>query len=369
MKQLLQAFLQALLVFAPTVVLTAAVHPAPLVGAIRWDAWYGTDGPVLAVEKSLGPPKYHFRLPWFATITGEARVKINGEQPAIMAREIEWASTAGLDYWAFVDYGESGAMSRGLRAYLAANDKRGVRYSFIEEGARLDSSDLAQAWPRLVSHFQRADYVKVLEGRPLLFVFGSPKKLGKKEFDDLAARCQAVGLPRPYLVFMGWNPEADDKTRVALGFDAVSAYGAHGAYDKKPPCYADLVKGVEQGRWETCRRLKIPCVTFATSGWDTRPRMENPPPWIGWVKADPDTTPPDRQTPLRDDVIATPAQLAAHLKNALAWTEANRDINPAGAVLIYAWNENDEGGWLMPTRGTDGQPDDSRILALRSVLR
>ena len=349
--------------------ITTAAHATPLVGSIRWDAWYGSDGPVTALEKSLGPPKYHFRLPWFATVTGEATVKIDGDRPEIMAREIEWAATAGLDYWAFVDYGDSGALSRGLRGYLAADDKRGVKFCFVEEGERLDGSDLAKMWPRLVGHFQRADYVKVLDGRPLLFVFGPPKKLAKQEFDDLAERCRKAGLARPYLVFMGWNPEADNKTREELGFDAVSAYGAHGAYDKQPPSFADLAKGVEQGRWETCRRLKIPCVTFATSGWDTRPRIENPPPWINWVKADPDPTPPAQQTPLHDAATATPAQLAAHIKNAVTWTQANRDINLSNAILIYAWNENDEGGWLMPTRGANGQPDDSRILALRGVLR
>ena len=24
-------------------------------------------------------------------------------------------------------------------------------------------------------------------------------------------------------------------------------------------------------------------------------------------------------------------------------------LNPANAIIIYAWNENDEGGWLIPT--------------------
>jgi hypothetical protein len=38
-------------------------------------------------------------------------------------------------------------------------------------------------------------------------------------------------------------------------------------------------------------------------------------------------------------------------------------------VLIYAWNEFDEGGWLCPTLSADGAPDTSRIEALGSVLR
>ena len=41
----------------------------PLVGAIRWDAWHGDLGvPGQAVQKSLGPARYHFRLPWFAKV-------------------------------------------------------------------------------------------------------------------------------------------------------------------------------------------------------------------------------------------------------------------------------------------------------------
>lgn len=49
-----------------------------LVGAIRWDAWVGTlntDGVGatqvgLQVEQTLGPNKYHFRLPFFGVETG-----------------------------------------------------------------------------------------------------------------------------------------------------------------------------------------------------------------------------------------------------------------------------------------------------------
>ena len=51
----------------------------PIVGAIRWDAWYGSNGPVKHAEISLGPPKYHFRLPWFARVVGEGKVSINGD--------------------------------------------------------------------------------------------------------------------------------------------------------------------------------------------------------------------------------------------------------------------------------------------------
>ncbi len=83
------------------------------------------------------------------------------------------------------------------------------------------------------------------------------------------------------------------------------------------------------------------------------------------VAAQPDPTPPAEQKPLIDDVTATPAQLAQHLREALEWTRQNRDLNPANAILVYAWNENDEGGWLIPTlaEGT------TRLDALAKVLK
>ena len=69
------ALLTALLL-APLVVLPDGPDERPTVGAIRWDGWYGTGGVVKAVEASLGPPKYHFRLPWFARVVGADKVSI-----------------------------------------------------------------------------------------------------------------------------------------------------------------------------------------------------------------------------------------------------------------------------------------------------
>ena len=81
------------------------------------------------------------------------------------------------------------------------------------------------------------------------------------------------------------------------------------------------------------------------------------------------TTPLAEQRPLIDAVTATPDELAAHVRDAVAWTTAHRDLNPSNAVIIYGWNEHDEGGWLMPTLGSDGKANDERVKALGSVLR
>jgi Glycosyltransferase WbsX len=360
------ALLSILLLAAPSVSIRAE-ESRPLVGAIRWDAWYSDKGPVKEVERSLGPPKYHFRLPWFAQLKGGDQVSINGDSEAIMRQELDYAATAGLDYWAFLDYGPGSDMTHAFDRYLAAADKRGLRFCFIEEGGQIDGRG-PKDWPRVIEHFKNPHYLRVLNGRPLLCVFARPKKYGREVFDELRKLTTAAGLPEPYLVLMGWNPAEE---REKLGFDAVSEYAAVGTgYSPKPVAYEQLVsKHVAQELWQKWEHDHTPCITFATAGWDTRPRQERPPTWCRWIKAEPDLTPPEQQKPLRDAVTAKPEQIAKHVQEAVQWTRTHRDLNPANCVIIYGWNENDEGGWLVPTLGDDGKPDDSRIQALGKVLR
>ncbi len=99
---------------------------------------------------------------------------------------------------------------------------------------------------------------------------------------------------------------------------------------------------------------------MVTTGWDKWPRKENP---VSWEKG---------QSYHRQEVFpsrATPDEIAEHLQQALAFVRNHARICPANAVIVYAWNEYDEGGWLAPTRGQDGEPDTSRLDAIRRVLK
>ena len=342
-------------------------RPPPAVGAIRWDAWYGRNDVVKEVERSLGPQKFHFRLPFFAQVVSDAEVRIDGDTQETMNREIAYAVEAGLNYWAFVDYWEDPVLTIALRRYREAADKRGLRYCFVEEGGRLDQHR-AEAWPRLVRFFQDPNYLKVCDGRPLLFLYGKPTTTGNADFRALGEATVAAGMKKPYIVLMGWHPPSDWKDAQTLGFDAVSAYAAGGQYAGAMWPYAELTEHVKHAYWDTCRQQGIPTVTFATAGWDTRPRIEHPVKWIK-LKAVPDPTPPAQQKPLVDDVTATPGQLTKHLQEALDWTAHNPDLTPANAVIIYAWNEYDEGGWLAPTWTAERGPNTDRIEALVPVLK
>ena len=342
----------------------------PVIGAIRWDAWYGEGSVTKALEKTLGQRKYHFRLPWFAQIRGEEEVYINGDSPEIMAREISYAAQAGLNYWAFLHYWqEAPELGIALQHYLHSSHKRGIRYCLLEEGGRLDKIGL-RAWPQLVEHFRSPDYQKVLGGRPLLFVYTRPKALGRADWAELKRQAVEAGMAPPYLVLMGWEMKQDAQDMEELGFDALSAYARGGSYSMEQPSYAEQSRLVRERLWDPWQKQHIPCVTLASAGWDTRPRNERPPPWIQTLveQPSPDPTPFSQQKPLLDPVTASPSELSAHLLEAIQWTQSHRALNRANAILIYAWNEHDEGGWLQPTLGADGHPNEERIEALSKIL-
>lgn len=88
----------------------------------------------------------------------------------------------------------------------------------------------------------------------------------------------------------------------------------------------------------------------------------------GKVESQADATLAGKQKPLSDAVTAKPAELAAHLRDAIQWTQPHRDLKPGNAVIILARNAHDEGGWLQPTLGAKGIPNAERIGVLRRLL-
>jgi hypothetical protein len=79
--------------------------------------------------------------------------------------------------------------------------------------------------------------------------------------------------------------------------------------------------------------------------------VQNPVPWESWQR------PGEGMD--RWYAAPTPAELTRHVGQALRFAAAQ----PHRAALVYAWNENDEGGWIEPTHPFD----DTRLRALRAA--
>ena len=67
--------------------------------------------------------------------------------------------------------------------------------------------------------------------------------------------------------------------------------------------------------------------------------------------------------------MATGEELKRHLGNSLSFLEQNKGICEANTVILYAWNEFDEGGWLCPTYMDGEKINTDRINALSEVLK
>lgn len=319
---------------------------APLIGAIRWDAWHGDRGvPGRAVQHALAPREWHGRLPFFARIVADDAVLIDGTPQEVMDAEIGFARRGGLDYWAFVAYAPDDAMSLALRSYLASRKRSLIRFCLVAECGRWrDPAYVA----RLADLMGEPGYLAVCGGRPVLYLgfideakikanWGSVEGL-RAVVDGLRAAAVQRGLQTPYLVIMDFNPERGKRWLDALGADAISSYAVGGGDTRAP--YARLAANAELF-WERCKATGAQVVPIVMSGWDRRPRIARPMPWETWQKPgegmDRYFEPP------------TPAELAGHLRRAVAWMAANPAQAQAALAIVYAWNENDEGGWLVPT--------------------
>ena len=348
-----------LVLICAAVLFTAEVHaqtnkPSPIVGAIRWDAWSG--GAVTAqVERTLGSEKYRDRLPWFATVVDDKTVSIVGGNQKTMDEEIRFAADAGLNYWAFVMYPEQDSMSNGIQLYLESTRSNEIKFSVIlHNNLGVRDESWTHERERLVKMFKDPRYQTVLDGRPLVYLF----QANIERFKELREAVAKEGI-NPYYVYMGWDVSKDYATQKPNGFDAVSSY-ATGAQVKT---FAELVQDIERQGWQSWRRAAeagIRYIPLVTTGWDKEPRKENP---VSW-ELDHDY----HKQPFFPSQ-AKPDEIVQHLQHALEFVDSHPDVCESRAIIVYAWNEHDEGGWLAPTWQKDGCADNRRLEAIRSVLR
>jgi len=338
----------------------ASTRRRPVAGAIRWDAWIG-DTPNydigLQVERSLGPQEWHSRLPFFAKALSATEVQVRGNTQAVMDQEIAFAHAAGLDYWAFVMYPRDNPQTHGgIDLYQRSARKADIRFAMIVQSYTFGEADIA----RLLGYFADEGYQTVMGGRPLVFLVG-PNKVHDPSWPNVEAGVAQLrmgatssGLPNPYIVHLwGWDGSKDVVDW--LGLDAIGAYSLN--FDDREAPYATLARKAE-AKWDEWRATGAKVFPLVTAGWDRRPRVQHP---VSWERPDP----PDASEFFY--TTPTPAELATHLEAALDWCGQYSTTADASGVLIYAWNEIDEGGWLLPSLWPE--QGKARLDAVRDALR
>jgi hypothetical protein len=340
----------------------------PLLGAIRFDAWYDPQDVIdQQCASALSSPNWINRLPPNANVNGAEVTWPLADQMTFDA-EIRAATAAGLSYWAFDSYQPADGLSRALNLYLSSSLRSAVQFCMLGQSSNwadpTTTSGYSVALQRDVSMMSETGYLTVLGGRPVYFVLDADdQQLALLPAGGVAraiatVREQAVGqgLGDPYVIWLSGAALADfDNVAVAqdVGADAAGAYACP-RLSGAPQPYSSLVASTEQD-WVSRGSAGLSMVATAMTGWDQRPLIAAPQPFY--------PLPADTSI-LNYYESGDAGTIAAHISRLRGFIVANPIACRSGLGLVYAWNELVEGGWLMPTYGASGS-DDSRVQALQ----
>ncbi|MBD3235210.1 MAG: T9SS type A sorting domain-containing protein [Candidatus Eisenbacteria bacterium] len=315
--------------------LSAAVD----VGVIRWDAWVGDLAtPGWEAEESLGPSEFHWKAPFYSILASDHQILARATTQEIIDAELQYACEAGIDYFAYIYYPDALGTAREL--HFTSSRREDVEFAIIIEPGRW-SQDFVSL---LASDYFAKSYYKTVRiervERPLLFLFDCDASTASY-VSSLRAACDDAGINPPYVVAM--------RPCAGVDWDARGDYAIFGANGE--PFASLAARAVDT--WNSHRVAGHRVVPLVTSGWDPRPRMvtRNPVPW---------TSPPTSSYAQP----GTAEEIADHLQDGLDWVAANPGYAEADAVLVYAWNEFSEGGWVCPTKGEG----DARLEAIAATL-
>lgn len=352
----------------------------PALGVIRWDMFLGHAFRTQSQEMDfLRPEKYHWRAPFFFRRTGDPAhpLSFNPEnRPEIarqaMEQEIEFAASAGIDYWAFGHNGNHlnfrDSLHDGLDAYLTASNRDKMPFCIIVNCGEMASFNVYDPPPvtyteertqkswnsftaELVALAKLPPYVRVAGGRPLIYLY-TPEKLGsniragvekdlapaeriERLVGQLREAMRAAGLGNPLIVAMvddrmpGWR----ELHRKGV-YDIVTYY--HYRHPGKDTPYGTLWSIIEQqvlnGKFGQPDTKVFP---ITMSGANGMPRFK----------------PEGGGFPEWDYREPAPGEQAAHVRGAFDYITRNPAKCDPQHVIMYAWNEFSEGGFLCPTMG------------------
>ncbi len=372
------------------------------VGAIRWDAWYGhtayADTFWESVTYALAPRVYWNRIPFFGAIQPSGQiVPPNGSQPNRMAEEIIYAISAGIDYWAFLDYPPGSGLDKALKLYLATGLSTKIKFALILNTWSYEQALTAgrtESYLReVVGRLTDPRYETVLGGRPLVYATddvcssdvdangrtNASKYCSQWLYGEIGQRVYARKGVFPYFVLL--SAGRDVAIAKELGMSAISVYSvAPEMVDLQTTDYrifAARIQTVWNPAMSTVASGTMGIVPFSSVGWDPSPRIDCPQ-WLNCWQAS--YVRRDTNGNLMKDANGryvyefvrrgTAAQIADHIAGVAQWTANNPGISPARTMLVYAWNEFDEGGFVCPTLQASGNGiDASRIRALHQRLR
>lgn len=277
---------------------------------------------------------------------------------AIMERQIDLAADNGVDFFLFCWYWrdnkgpiniaaiENDHHHKSMELYLKAKNKHRVKFALLvanHGGFEILGTENWQAGVKYWSKFFKdPQYIKV-DKKPLLVLFGS-RDITNDDLADMQDVAKREGLKKG-LSIAGCGGAAKEKS----GFNYSTHYnvtaGGNGRSEEHK--YIELVEANKKAWGGTEQQPYIPIITV---GWDKRP-WEGPKGLgqnEGWYYTG-----------------ESPEIFRNYLASAIDWMNANpQKTTKEKVVLIYAWNELGEGGYLVPTKD---DPDAAKLKVIKEI--
>lgn len=293
--------------------------------------------------------------------------------PACVAREIDLAADHGIDVFLYCWYWYSGVqnMQEALeKGFLKAPNRGRMKFALMwanhdrrdqfcpEFGkprtvwlpSRHSPRDLGRVIDYGIAHYFREPTYWRVDGRLFFSVFeatkfiehlGGPQKT-RALLGEMDERLRRAGLPP-----MHWGAMVADPKAAALameaGFLSTGRYNVAHANKTQPDFterYEDVMDAHRE-HWKKMGEAPIVNLPVVTMGWDSTPRCRPDVPWPFAKK----------EYPYVPVVVGNTPELYEQLLRDAA-RHVGDDPRKPFAVLLNAWNEWTEGGYLLPEERT-----------------
>jgi hypothetical protein len=277
----------------------------------------------------------------------------------IMERQIDIAAENGVDFFLFCWYWRenNGPINTdainelphhtSMNLYLKAKNKHKVKFALLIANHGGSEIKGTENWQEAVlywtQYFKDPQYVTVSE-KPLLVLFGTgDDAINDEQLASMQMTAKEAGFANG-LSITGCGGGGKNKT-----FDYSTHYNIklpHDGTSKERP-YIDLMESNRKAWAGTKLQPYIPIVTV---GWDNRP-------WEGSDGLG--------QKESWYYTSRTPNLFREYLESAVEWMDDNPTrTTKERIVLLYAWNELGEGGYLVPTKS---DPDALYLKQIKNV--
>lgn len=331
------------------------------VSAINWDCslpsntYFG-----FHQTRTLSPQKYRTMTPFYADVVDENRIDYHFRSQAEYDRELQYAIRAGIDYFSYVFYPTAGSRAHlqtspsdcSHRVYELNYARRMHQSSKLRDkigmAAIMGSHPFLEADYEELAELLQQPYYEKINKRPLVYLF---RRIKKEDIEGVRRAVKKLGGAAPMFVVMFNHLPIPEDADLSL-VDGISAYACtHGDITR----YEELLSGAiadNEGRAEKCEMT----VPLFSTGWNPAPRLEIPSPWVKYKQIDYAKN-------------ATPEELLRGGEVFADWIKESLGEKFAGHIMIFAWNEFEEGGWICPTYNEDLSVNTDRVKAMARIVR